>query len=73
MKKALDDALSSVIRRVFGGALGKRLSKVECEVHTRGASGEIVIHRDVHGVPNILASSEMDAYFGPRARGRGAR
>ena len=64
MKKALDDALSSVIRRFFGGALGKRPSKVDGEVRTRGTSGEIVIHREIHGVPSIVAANEMDAYFG---------
>jgi penicillin amidase len=64
MKKALDDALSSVIRGVFGGALGTRPSKLDGEVRTRGSSGDIVIHRDERGIPTIQARNENDAYFG---------
>ncbi len=64
MKSVASGALSSLIRGVFGGTLGKRLSRLDGEVRTRGLEGEVRIHRDEHGVPSIVASSEDDAFFG---------
>ena len=59
-----DGALSSLVRAAFGAGLGARLAKFDGELKTRGAEGDILIHRDERGVPSIVASSEDDAWFG---------
>ena len=54
----------SLARLLFRLALGRRLPTVTGTLEVGGASGEVLIRRDRHGIPYIEAQDDEDAWYG---------